>query len=108
MAALTTPYQPTNRTLRQIGWLTAGVLALTGHVLTPAPSALALQLAGAALFAIATVRPRILRPVYLVTVWPLLWLALCLARPFLRPGFAADLAESTARRLRSRRRLQQP
>jgi hypothetical protein len=108
MAALTTPWQPTNRSLRQAGWLVAGVLALIGHLLAPSVATLVLQLSGAAVFAVATVKPRALRPLYLVTVWPVLWLGLRLARPFLRPGLAAELAETTARRLRSRRRLQQP
>jgi hypothetical protein len=108
MAALTAPWQLSNRTLRQMGWLLAGVLALAGHLLPPSPVALALQLGGAAVFAIGTVRPRALWPVYLVLVWPAVWLALQIARLFLRPGLAADLAESTARRLRPRRRLPQP
>jgi hypothetical protein len=107
MAALTTPWQPTNRTLRQLGWLMAGILALVGHLLAPSLAALALQLSGAAVFAVGTVRPGALRPVYLLLLWPIVWLALCLARPFLRAGLAADLAASTAQRLRPRR-LQQP
>ena len=107
MAALTIPWQPTNRTLRQLGWLLAGILALVGHLLAPSLVALALQLSGAAVFAIGAVRPGALRPVYWLFVWPAVWLALWLARPFLRSGLAAGLAESTARPLRPRR-LQQP
>jgi hypothetical protein len=108
MAALTTPWQLSNRTLRQMGWLLAGVLALAGHVLPPSPVTLGLQLGGAVVFAVGTVRPRALWPVYLLLVWPPVWLALRIGSIFVRQGLAADLAESTARRLRPPRRLPQP
>ena len=104
MAALTTPWQPTNRTLRLLGWLVAGVLALIGHLQAPSVAALVLELSGAAVFAIATVRPGSLRPAYLLFIWPVVWLVLRLARPFMRSGLATDLAESTAQRLRPRHR----
>src|SRR5437588_6766116 len=104
MAALTIPWQLTGRTLRQLGWLLAGILAVLGHVLAPSPTALALELSGAAIFAVGTVRPTALRVVFLVLLvllWPLVWLVL----RWWRPDLATDLAETTARRLRPRRRL---
>ena len=106
MAALAIPWQLTARHLRYFGWLLAGILAVLGHLLAPSPTALALELAGAAFFAIGTVRPTALRVVMLVLLlvfWPLVWLVL----GWWRPGWASDLAESTARRLRPRRRLPQ-
>jgi hypothetical protein len=110
MAALTIPWQITGRTLRQLGWLLAALLAVAGHLLIPSTAALALELSGAAVFAISTVRPIALRLpllVLLVVLWPLVWLVLRLLRPYWRPGLASDLATSTARRLRPRRRLPQ-
>ena len=77
MAALATPWQPTGRTLRQLGWVLAGAMALAGHCLAPSPTALGLQLGGASVFAVSTVRPSALRPIYLiflVVLWPLIWL----------------------------------
>jgi hypothetical protein len=65
------------RTLRQFGWLVAGCLALTGHLIGTTPAALFLQLCGAAVFAVSTVRPRALTGLYWLAtclVWPLLWL----------------------------------
>jgi len=76
MASHNSP-QPPARTLRQFGWLVAGTLALTGHLIGPTPAALFLQLCGAAVFAVATVRPRALTGLYWLAtclVWPLLWL----------------------------------
>ena len=65
MAARNT-MQPPARTLRLFGWLLAGGLALTGHFIGPSPAALFLQLGGAGVFAIGTVRPSALRPPYRV------------------------------------------
>lgn len=110
MAALTIPWRPTGRTLRQLGWVLAALLALAGHVVAPSPTALGLQFGGAVVFAIATVRPGALRPIYLlflIILYPALRLLLRPARPYVRVGLASDLA-STARRLRPRRRLPQP
>jgi len=78
MAARENPQQPTNRTLRLCGWTVAGALALSGNLLGPSPAALWLELAGAALFAIGTVRPSALRPIYtglMCCLRPILWLA---------------------------------
>jgi hypothetical protein len=75
--------QITNRTLRQIGWIVAIGLAAGGQLLDPNPSALWLKLAGAAVFAIATVRASALRPIYSGVMWvcrPLLTAAAYLVR----------------------------
>jgi len=64
MAASQNVPQPSSRTLRQLSWILAGCLALCGHWLSPSPTALWLQLAGAAIFAVGTVRPSALRPIY--------------------------------------------
>jgi hypothetical protein len=64
MAASKNPQQTTNRNLRLFGWALAGSLALSGNITGPSPTALWLQLAGAAVFAIGTVRPSALRPIH--------------------------------------------
>jgi hypothetical protein len=74
MATRGNPQQPTNRTLRLIGWCLAGALALGGNLVGPSPAALWLELAGAAIFAVGTVRPSGLRPIYNALAY--------LARPF--------------------------
>src|SRR5262249_49747261 len=76
MAARANPQYPSARTLRQFGWILAAGLALLGHVLTPSRAALMLQLAGAAVFAMSTVRPRSLQSPYLALLWA--------ARPLIR------------------------
>jgi hypothetical protein len=77
------PQQPACRTLRLFGWLVAGSLALAGNLLGPSPGALWLQLAGAAVFAVGTVRPSALRPIFAVwmfILWPLTWLTGCFGK----------------------------
>jgi membrane protein implicated in regulation of membrane protease activity len=70
--------QPACRTLRLLGWIVAGCLALAGNLIGPSPVALWLELAGAAVFAVGTVRPSALRPIYAVVMfglWPLVRLS---------------------------------
>jgi hypothetical protein len=75
-------WQPPARTLRQMGWLLAGGLALAGHLIGPTPAALFLQLCGAAVFAVSTVRPRAMTGLY----WLVMWLAWPLLRLSGRTG----------------------
>ena len=96
--------QPSAKFLRLFGWLIAGLLALTGQLMSPSPAALILQLCGAAIFAVGTVRPRALGGLYwaiTLLLWPLLWL-------YTRSG-GPDLSrlvddERRPRRPRSRRK----
>ena len=76
MAANKNPQQTSNRSLRLFGWTLAGGLALAGNLAGPSPTALWLELAGAAVFAIGTVRPSALRPIHSAMMWVL--------RPFTR------------------------
>jgi hypothetical protein len=72
------PQQPACRTLRVFGWIVAGSLALAGNLLGPSPGTLWLELAGAAVFAVGTVRPSALRPVYAICMFvlrPFTWLS---------------------------------
>jgi hypothetical protein len=88
MAARQDPQQFKNRTLRLSGWVVAGALALAGNLLGPSPVALWLQLGGAAIFAIATVRPRALRPIHtalMVCLRPFTWVAGWFANSDRRP-----------------------
>jgi hypothetical protein len=71
-------WHPPARTLRQMGWLMAGGLALAGHLIGPTPAALFLQLYGAAIFAVSTVRPRTMTGLY----WLVMWLASPLLKLF--------------------------
>jgi hypothetical protein len=110
MAALAIPWQLGPRTLRLFGWVLAALLALVGHLCAPSLTALSLQLAGAAVFAIGTVRPGALRwflAVLLVALWPAVWLGLWLLRSFAGRDLIADLAASAQQRLRPRRRVPQ-
>ena len=70
MAAREKTNQPTNRTLRQLSWIAAGAMALTGHLVGPSPEALVLQLAAAVVFAVGTVRPSAMRTLGHVAVLP--------------------------------------
>ena len=102
--AARTPMQPSSKFLRLFGWLVAGTLALAGHLLFPSPAALVLQLCGAAVFAVATVRPRAVLGLYWVVtlvLWPLLWLYTRLGGPDLS-GWVNG--EPRPRRPRSRRK----
>jgi len=63
MAIRQNTQQPPARIMRQFGWLLAGGLALLGNYQAPSPTALWLLLAGAAVFAVATVRPSAMRPI---------------------------------------------
>ena|SRR5580765_6396137 len=69
MAARTNPQQPSNRTLRQGAWILAISLALVGQLLGPSLPAFWLELAGAAIFAVGTVRPSAFRPLLTFAVW---------------------------------------
>ncbi|HYV39303.1 MAG TPA: hypothetical protein VE988_26680 [Gemmataceae bacterium] len=83
MAARQNPQQIGARTLRQLGWILALGLAAAGQLLGPSPAALWLRLMGAAVFAVATVRPSALRPFHtglMITLRPVLWLANWLAK----------------------------
>jgi hypothetical protein len=94
------------RTLRQFGWLVAGCLALTGHLIGASPAALFLQLCGAVMFAVSTVRPRALTGLYWLAtcaVWPLLWLCGRTESTLSSDGEAAALPRRP-RRLRPRKR----
>jgi hypothetical protein len=71
MAARDQSAFPTNRTLRLLGWVVAGSLALCGRLLGPSPSALLLQVVGATVFAIGTVRPSALRPIVTLVMFAL-------------------------------------
>jgi hypothetical protein len=64
MAGRQNPPYPTARSLRLFCWIVAAGLALSGNLVGPSPAALWLELAGAAIFAIGTVRPSSLRPIY--------------------------------------------
>jgi hypothetical protein len=85
MAAVADPQKPSCKALRTVGWCIAGAMALTGHLLAPSPSALLLELVGALVFAISTVRPSALRPLQVLIV------------PFLRvcPGCSGLLIANT-------------
>jgi hypothetical protein len=63
MAARQKTQQPAAKTLRLFGWCIALCLAVVGQLFSPLQVSLWLQLAGAAVFAVATVRPSAMRPV---------------------------------------------
>jgi hypothetical protein len=97
MAARDNSQQPMNRTLRLCSWILAGALALCGNLLGPSPIALWLQLSAAVIFAVGTVRPSALRPIYgalMVAVYPLVWLASC----FMKTGDVSQSPSSGSRR----------
>jgi hypothetical protein len=62
---------PSCTALRTLGWCMAGATALGGHLLAPSRTSLLLELVGAAIFAISTIRPSALRPLQFLLV-PLL------------------------------------
>ena len=98
------PMQPSSKFLRLFGWFVAGALALAGHLVFPSPAGLVLQLVGAAIFAVGTVRPRALLGLYWVlsvVLWPLTWLYTRLGGPDLS-GWVNG--ERRPRRPRSRRK----
>jgi hypothetical protein len=67
---------PSTPFLRIFGWLVAGSLAVVAHLLAPGLAPLILKLAAAAVFAIATVRPRALAGLHWalsILLWPAIW-----------------------------------
>jgi hypothetical protein len=76
MAARNT-LQPSTRYLRLLGWLLAGGMALLGRWMGPSPAALFLQLCAAAVFSVATIKPRAMTGLHTLLswiAWPVLWL----------------------------------
>jgi hypothetical protein len=77
MHAFIVNWDPPRRHLRAFAWVAALVLALFAVFYESSPSAWSLRLAAAAIFAVGTVLPRMLRWPYfflLVVFYPVLWL----------------------------------
>ncbi len=104
MAARNPMQAPSPAFLRVFGWLVAGSLALVAHLLAPGLAPLILKLAAAAVFAIATVRPRALGGLHWalsVILWPATWTYNRLGGPDLTKWLLDD-APRRPRRSRSR------
>jgi|SRR6516164_7181840 hypothetical protein len=69
--------QPATRKLRLLGWILAIGMAILGRWLGPSPASLFLQLCAAAVFTIATIKPRAMTGLHSLLswfTWPVLWL----------------------------------